>query len=104
MLSSCSANKLLATFAQLLTRRFSRGASVSARARPAMMNEGSASPFVMEELGIYRTANVLIHEHGGDVALETAQRAATMLECIRWVARSCDDGLGAATQTGRHAL
>jgi hypothetical protein len=32
------------------------------------------------DLDIYRTANVLIREHGEDAALETAQRADAMLE------------------------
>ena len=32
------------------------------------------------ELDIYRTANVLIREHGEDAALEAAQRADAMLE------------------------
>jgi hypothetical protein len=32
------------------------------------------------DLDIYRTANVLIREHGEDAALEAAQRADAMLE------------------------
>ena len=32
------------------------------------------------EIDIYRTANVLIREHGEDAALEAAQRADAMLE------------------------
>jgi hypothetical protein len=32
------------------------------------------------DLDIYRTANVLIREHGDDAALEAAQRADAMLE------------------------
>ena len=32
------------------------------------------------DLDIYRTANVLIREHGEDATLEAAQRADTMLE------------------------
>ena len=32
------------------------------------------------DLDIFRTANVLIREHGEDAALEAAQRADTMLE------------------------
>ena len=32
------------------------------------------------DLDIYRTANVLIREHGDDAALEAAQRAAARLE------------------------
>ncbi len=32
------------------------------------------------DLDIYRTASVLIHEHGKDAALEAAQRADAMLE------------------------
>ncbi len=32
------------------------------------------------DLDIYRTASVLIREHGEDAALETAQRADAMLE------------------------
>ena len=32
------------------------------------------------DLDIYRTANVLIREHGQEAALEAAQRADTMLE------------------------
>ncbi len=37
-------------------------------------------------LDIYRTANVLIREHGEDAALEAAQRADAMLE------KGCLDG------------
>ncbi len=32
------------------------------------------------EIDIYRTANVLIHQHGEGAALEAAQRADAMLE------------------------
>jgi hypothetical protein len=35
---------------------------------------------VTSDLDIYRTANVLIREHGEDAALEAAQRADAMLE------------------------
>ncbi len=38
------------------------------------------------DLDIYRTANVLIREHGEDAALEAAQRADAMLE------KGCLDG------------
>ncbi len=39
------------------------------------------------DLDIYRTASVLIREHGEDAALEVAQRADAMLET------GCLDGL-----------
>jgi hypothetical protein len=39
------------------------------------------------DLDIYRTASVLIREHGEDAALEAAQRADAMLE------KGCLDGL-----------
>jgi len=39
------------------------------------------------DLDIYRTASVLIREHGGDADLEAAQRADAMLE------KGCLDGL-----------
>ena len=35
---------------------------------------------MITDLDIYRSANVLIHEHGEDAALEAAQRADAMLE------------------------
>ncbi len=35
---------------------------------------------MISNLDIYRTANVLIREHGEDAALEAAQRADAMLE------------------------
>jgi hypothetical protein len=35
---------------------------------------------VTSDLDIYRTANVLIREHGEDAVLEAAQRADAMLE------------------------
>ncbi len=38
------------------------------------------------EIDIYRTANVLIREHGEDAALEAAQRADALLE------KGCLDG------------
>ncbi len=39
-----------------------------------------ASPQMVADLDIYRTANVLIREHGEDAALEATQRADAMLE------------------------
>ncbi len=44
----------------------------------------SAAPMT-SDLDIYRTANVLIREHGEDAALEAAQRADAMLRPRRWV-------------------
>ncbi len=42
------------------------------------------------EIDIYRTANVLIREHGEDAALEAAQRADAMLEKgAAWTASGC---------------
>ena len=35
---------------------------------------------MITDLDIYRSANVLVHEHGEDAALEAAQRADAMLE------------------------
>ena len=39
-----------------------------------------ASPQMVADLDIYRTANVLIREHGKGAALEAAQSADAMLE------------------------
>ncbi len=54
---------------------------------------------MLSDLDIYRSANVLIREHGDGAALEAAQRAAAMLErgdmdgCAVWkrVLRAVED-------------
>ncbi len=44
------------------------------------MGGGDGAPLMTSDLDIYRTASVLIREHGEDAALEAAQRADAMLE------------------------
>ncbi len=39
-----------------------------------------SEPFMIRDLDIYRSANVIIREHGEDAALEAAMRADAMLE------------------------
>ena len=39
-----------------------------------------------------RTANLLIREHGGQAAVEAAQRADAMLDSATWTARRCGSG------------
>ncbi len=41
---------------------------------------GGSAPLMTAALDVYRSANVLIREHGDDAALEAAQRADAMLE------------------------
>jgi hypothetical protein len=62
---------------------------------------------VTSDLGIYRTASVLIREHGEDAALEAAQRADAMLEkgCLdgqrvwkRVMAAEAESSIGTSTQ------
>ena len=41
------------------------------------------------DLDIFRTATVLIREHGKDATLEAAQRADAMLEKASWTGSGC---------------
>ena len=59
------------------------------------------------DLNIYRTASVLIREHGEDAALEAAQRAGAMLEkgsldgqrvWKRVLAAEAESSIGTSTQ------
>ena len=58
----------------------------------ATVGVAAGTAAVTTDLDIYRTANLLIREHGGQAAVEAAQRADAMLDSATWTARRCGYG------------
>ncbi len=44
------------------------------------------------DLDIYRSANLLVKQHGEDAPIEAAMRADAMLEAATWTATRCGSG------------
>ena len=58
----------------------------------ATVGVAAGTAAVTTDLDIYRTDNLLIREHGGQAAVEAAQRADAMLDSATWTARRCGSG------------